>query len=653
MMANPFDKFDNASGNAFDKFDNPGAAAEDDSGFFGSLIDSLAGAGAGLGKTVLGAQHYVGKGLQAIDDATKPNNRNIRSTIAGKKKRDGIGAAGDWLVDDAAAGRAKLTRELDPHKARSPMAAGAGELAGDVIATLPVGGVIAKGAGKLLTNSRAAPLLEAIRTGGFRTGLPAATTLGAKAANLGTRAVGGAVTGGASAALVSPGDGDSGAAVGASLPLALKLLGKTGDYVGRVGSSLVAPYTQKGQDRIVGNILNRFAEGMPARVDARELVPGSVPTLAEATGNAGLAGLQRTARAVDPNRFVPREQANATARSAALDGIAGDSAAIEAAAAAREATSNPLYTAAFTADNMRRSLTREAQQARAPFAGVGLSGAADDLATPGLRELAQRPMFKQAVEDARRLAANKGVALGDPLQSLEGLHYIKLALDDALNPEAKSKMGKHASSAVMSMRDKLADELAEVSPLYGNARQRYSELSQPINEMEALQALRVTDAQGNITLSKVQNAIRSLEGKRAGPRANDAKSITDENLQKLFAIRDDLLRQARLGLGRPAESATFQNIATNNALSTMLPGKLGDFMTGKFGTAIGQVGQLAYSQPNAIIRGKLLDSILDPTRAEMAMLMARHSQPPALVNGVKKTALPWAYRSGPALGSDQ
>jgi len=495
-----------------------------------------------------------------------------------------------------------------------------GRLGGNLATTFPVGGTLAAGLARVpAIASRAAPLVNAVASGGFVTGMPAAATLGGKAAQLGIRAAGGAITGGASSALVDPEHTLRGAAISAALPPTLSGVGKVAGYAGKSLKSIVQPFTSTGQDEIAASILAKFGDGGPMTINAAQLVPGSTPTLAEATGNAGIAGLQRGARDLRPNAFVARESDNAAARLASFDGIAGDKAAIAAASAARENAANALYGQAFTADAMRRGLAQESQAMRAPFSGVGLSGAPEDLATPGLRELATRPGFKAAIDAAKRLAADKGAHLSDPLQSLEGLHYIKLALDDALNPAASTAMGRNASAAVMGMRNKLTDELAKVSPLYGNARQTFADMSQPINAMEALQELRLTNAAGNMTLVKVQNALGGLERARGAPGVDPAKSITAEQMNALSAIRDDLLRQDALGAGRSAGSNTFQNIATNNILTNLLPGKLGVLAEQKAGGVVGQAGRLLYSGPNEAIRNRLVDMLLDPAAAEQAL----------------------------------
>lgn len=96
-------------------------------------------------------------------------------------------------------------------------------IGGNVLATLPAGGVIAKPIQMLGQYVPAvarftAPLATSIESGGFRTGLPEATTLGQKAVQRGVQAAGGATLGGASAAAVNPDDLEAGVAIGAAVP---------------------------------------------------------------------------------------------------------------------------------------------------------------------------------------------------------------------------------------------------------------------------------------------------------------------------------------------------------------------------------------------------------------------------------------------------
>jgi hypothetical protein len=113
-------------------------------------------------------------------------------------------------VDEAAA---QSAREYEKTYGES-MLAGGGRLAGNIVATAPVGGIVAA---PLKAAGVAAPVVESIKSAGFRTGI-APTTGAARAIDLGVRGAGGAITGGASAGLVNPEDTAMGAAVGAAIP---------------------------------------------------------------------------------------------------------------------------------------------------------------------------------------------------------------------------------------------------------------------------------------------------------------------------------------------------------------------------------------------------------------------------------------------------
>lgn len=59
-----------------------------------------------------------------------------------------------------------------------------------------------------------------------------------------------------------------------------------------------------------------------------------------------------------------------------------------------------------------------------------------------MQELAQRPVIQQAAKQAKTLAANAGIDISDPMNTLQGQHYIKMALDDALNVAPQMGIGK-------------------------------------------------------------------------------------------------------------------------------------------------------------------------------------------------------------------
>ena len=96
-----------------------------------------------------------------------------------------------------------------------------GELAAEIAGTAGAGGLIGRGVGMI-----APKLGEAIASGGFSTGSPAAAQALTKEGliNAATRVGGGTIAGGGSAAMVNPSDTATGSAIGAALPIVGKVL---------------------------------------------------------------------------------------------------------------------------------------------------------------------------------------------------------------------------------------------------------------------------------------------------------------------------------------------------------------------------------------------------------------------------------------------
>lgn len=197
-----------------------------------------AGLGKGAGRVGLGAQHYAGKGIRAVGDLISPPQQTLSSLVTGQPELGAVSRAGQWLVDDAAQGRKNLEAETAPFRKESPVATGAGELGGEILATLPVGGLLAKAGGALLPSAvKSTPavqkVLSAIRSSGTKLGTPAATTTAGKIADLGIRSAGGAITGGVTAGLVDPEQAKLGALIGGAFPLTTSAAGAVGRGIGK------------------------------------------------------------------------------------------------------------------------------------------------------------------------------------------------------------------------------------------------------------------------------------------------------------------------------------------------------------------------------------------------------------------------------------
>jgi hypothetical protein len=257
-----------------------------------SAAAPFAGLSKGIGNIMFGGQRLAGKGLEAV----------------------GATETGRALIEDAARRQAEQEAFIAPYREAAPKMTSVGEFGGEVIGTLPVGGVIARGVGAI---PGAAPLAQSIRTGGFSTGMAPG------AANIATKAAGGAVVGGTSAALINPEEAGTGAAFGAAVPFVLPAVTqKIASGVGKLADIRQIP-KQKAANILRESIGGDVDEVINALRNAK---PGQTP--AQALAEAGLnepvaqALLQR---AVDrePKFFTDLFRSQDTVTANALSKLAG------------------------------------------------------------------------------------------------------------------------------------------------------------------------------------------------------------------------------------------------------------------------------------------------------------------------------------------
>lgn len=539
-----------------------------------------------------------------------------------------------------------------------------GKLAGEIAGTAGAGPALAGGA----RAAGAAPsLVSALNTGGLnvagRTGL----------AGLGIRAAGGAATGGAAAGLVNPEDAGIGALVGGGLPLVMKGgAHATRSAVGGV-KGLVEPLYERGREKIVSRALREFSGGQADEAirnlqAARELVPGSLPTVGEAAQVPSLAALQRAAMNTSPeaaNALQGRITSNNQARIDVLEALAGSPATREAAETARDQAAAAAYSKARQDDAVRRAAAIAKQQAWND-ASAGFGELANRQVKPvtdtikpsqGLTELSRRPAMQGFIAEAKRLAANKGQTISNPLESIDGLHYVKLAVDDALKGTPGNALARNQKAAVMDIKDRLIAEMDKVSPAYGESRRAYQEASKPINQMDIGDELkRVIDPlTGRVRASQFARKLTDETAQRATgfKQASLAGVLTPEQLASLNAVRDDLARaEFAQTAGRGVGSNTAQNLAYSNMMNQLgVPDFLRNFAGGEIIGAIGsRAGDLVYGKANQEIAGLLANTMLDPAEAARLMLL-RDSANPALLEAGRKGLL-GVTRSAPALTAD-
>ncbi len=170
----------------------------------GSLGNIAAGAGRGassIGATIL-APYDIAKDALAGKGLTLESNRQRRASV-------------DELMQ---------TLGANPES----MAYKGGRLGTEIAGTAGMGGALANTARAIPGSSAVAPLIESIGSGGFRAGGMQGLS------GIGTRMLGGAITGGASAGVVNPEDAKLGAMVGGIVPGASVVVGNTTRGIGRV-----------------------------------------------------------------------------------------------------------------------------------------------------------------------------------------------------------------------------------------------------------------------------------------------------------------------------------------------------------------------------------------------------------------------------------
>jgi len=369
----------------------------------------------------------------------------------------------------------------------------------------------------------------------------------------------------------------------------------------KVGRALLNTATEGGREKILSRVLQRAAGPNAARARANmqnppEFVPGSYPTAGEASGSAGIASLQRAAAATDPEAYFARAAAQNEARVAALQNVAGTHGEREFAKAARAATADDLY------DLARKS-------------GLDLS-----LLSPARRgeitKLMRTPAIRDAVKEARTLAANEMQKVGDPAGSVRGLDYLQRALADKI-----SRATGNEQRILVGLRDRLLTTIDTLSPEFQTARTTFAQMSKPVTEMEIAQAIAdkaIRPIDQTIMPSQLAKALRdqtaqSVTGMR---NATLESTMTPQKLQELRNVLADVQRSSFLAnAGRGPGSDTVQKLAMTNMMQESgLP----------MGVIRGTPGlqwasKLLFEGADDAMRAKLAQALLDPRETARIM----------------------------------
>lgn len=303
-------------------------------------------------------------------------------------------------------------------------------------------------------------------------------------------------------------------------------------------------------------IIQHFAANGPKDFDASVNVPGSVPTLAQGTGNAGLATLERGMRNNPDvaNIFDSVDTAQQQARQQALRNLVGTPDDLAAAVAARGKATSALRDKAFAPDNIKPT---DASDAVAEIDKV-LTG------PEGGRTAVTGPLAK--------LRAGFFNPDGTPITDPATLYQsTRKNITDALSPLSRGTDADAtaASSILQRVLPKLDTAIEAGAPGYQDYMNAFRDQSGPVNAMQYLQGRNLTDAYGNTTLQKLDSTIKDVQRQQAMPGARSADSLSDDQMAQLDALRTDHLRSANLAKGKALGSNTVQNLSTNTVMNAL------------------------------------------------------------------------------------
>lgn len=175
------------------------------------------------------------------------------------------------------------------------------------------------------------------------------------------------------------------------------------------------------------------------------------------------------------------------------------------------------------------------------------------------------------------------------------------------------------------------DAIEKAAPGYAQQRANYADYSRKIDEQDALQEIepKLYGANNRMQYSRVQNAMRQIVDARQSAGANKFKSITDDTMQNLWALRDDLRRSASAQelAGAPG-SDTAQNLMDIIKGTTKAGANLAAH--GAIVSHVGPLGNIIYSGvKNALHAGSEKRAAAKQVARGMQML---HPDPSQLRN---------------------
>jgi len=218
----------------------------------------------------------------------------------------------------------------------------------------------------------------------------------------------------------------------------------------------------------------------------------------------------------------------------------------------REMAANANYQGAREADKLRlAALAAQEQESRALAGTAGPTFQANLI--PQLQALKGNPVISAAEKTARDMGANVGK---DPMSTLEGLHLMKVAIDEQFkNPTAATALQNYNTAALQNAKAQLLSAINEISPQYTGARLLYGRLSEPVNQAQVLNKMTETLKGSGAAAEKPLQFLNALgQGESAllkradqNPRFGGVEEVlTPKQMEAVNKVAGELKRDAAM-----------------------------------------------------------------------------------------------------------
>lgn len=334
---------------------------------------------------------------------------------------------------------------------------------------------------------------------------------------------------------------------------------------GRTAMNVVAPMTKSGQEAIAGRVMaNQATDTQAAAANlqkAQEIVPGSARNTGEASQDVGLLALEKGLRSRNPAAFGQRISEQNAARQDALASVAGTPEDIQVMQVARNAETSPMREMALDA-------------------GKGVVPASTQSIVDSIDSVLASPIGKRDIPSAA-LNWVKGKIQGE--SDPANLYAVRQDIGDALAGKLGGDQAKFrlARKELMDVRSQLDDAIEQAAPGFKAYLQRYSEFSQPIDQLKVMQEIQRRAQLTSADVTTGQNFMGSANFSRAldSALAKNGNRLTEAQIEKLNAIKTDLQYGQAINspLIKAPGSDTFQNLSIAQAIGAggkALPGPL-------------------------------------------------------------------------------